>query len=223
MSTEKGPYYLMKHCDYRKEAAFFGVLVMVGDSPAIDRPMNQFDAQASVDALNAAYVKGYAAGQEAAPPPSGAVVDIEMFNGKHHAQFTIGNQTFKLRPLHMGPLSGPCLKDAKWQVDMLKKAFASSPSVERVASPGVIEDARAVINRWDSPLWEWDKHGHTAGLMANLRKAVESAPSVDEQTERIVELVKEHKKWVRESPLNPTFQRDIDADLRKRIKALLSR
>lgn len=75
MSTEKGPYYLMKHCDYRKEAAFFGVLVMVGDSPAIDRPMNQFDAQASMDALNAAYVKGYAAGQEAAPPPSGAVAD----------------------------------------------------------------------------------------------------------------------------------------------------
>lgn len=48
-------------------------------------------------------------------------------------------------------------------------------------------------------------------------------PTVDEHTERIMELVKEHKKWVRESPLNPTFQRDIDADLRKRIKALLSR
>lgn len=33
------------------------------------------------------------------------------------------------------------------------------------------EAATNVLNRWDSPNWEWDKHGHTAGLMADLRNA----------------------------------------------------
>lgn len=34
------------------------------------------------------------------------------------------------------------------------------------------EAATNVLNRWDSPNWEWDKHGHTAGLMADLRNAL---------------------------------------------------
>lgn len=34
------------------------------------------------------------------------------------------------------------------------------------------EAAEAVINRWDSPQWEWDKHGHTASLIAHLRTAI---------------------------------------------------
>ena len=54
------------------------------------------------------------------------VVSIELFNGKWHAQFTVGNQTFKLRPLRMAPLNGSGKKDAKWQADMLRNAFGGS-------------------------------------------------------------------------------------------------
>ena len=32
--------------------------------------------------------------------------------------------------------------------------------------------AEAVLERWDSPAWEWKKQGPTADLMANLRKAL---------------------------------------------------
>lgn len=32
--------------------------------------------------------------------------------------------------------------------------------------------AQALINRWDSPQWEWDKHGGTANLIADLRNAL---------------------------------------------------
>ncbi len=53
----------------------------------------------------------------------GISVSVELFAGKWHAQFTIGNQTFKLRPLHMDPLNGPRKKDANWQADMLRIAF----------------------------------------------------------------------------------------------------
>jgi hypothetical protein len=30
--------------------------------------------------------------------------------------------------------------------------------------------AQAVLERWDSPNWGWDKYGHTANIMADLRK-----------------------------------------------------
>lgn len=36
--------------------------------------------------------------------------------------------------------------------------------------------ARNVLSRWDSPDWEWDKHGHTAGLMADLRNTLPNKP-----------------------------------------------
>lgn len=82
------------------------------------------------DIARAGFVKGYAAAQAAQAPSSSAeqrvedvVVSIELFNGKWHAQFTVGNQTFKLRPLHMDRLKGPGEKDAKWQADMLRHAF----------------------------------------------------------------------------------------------------
>ena len=32
--------------------------------------------------------------------------------------------------------------------------------------------ARAVLDRWDSPQWEWVKHGPTADLIADLRAAL---------------------------------------------------
>ena len=32
--------------------------------------------------------------------------------------------------------------------------------------------AQAVLDRWDSPKWEWVKQGPTAGLMAELRAAL---------------------------------------------------
>ena len=32
--------------------------------------------------------------------------------------------------------------------------------------------AQAVLDRWDSPQWEWLTHGPTAVLMANLRKVL---------------------------------------------------
>ena len=36
--------------------------------------------------------------------------------------------------------------------------------------------AQAVLDRWDSPRWEWDKQGPTAELMAALRTALEQEP-----------------------------------------------
>ena len=32
--------------------------------------------------------------------------------------------------------------------------------------------ATNVLKRWESPNWEWDKHGPTAGIMADLRAAL---------------------------------------------------
>jgi hypothetical protein len=44
--------------------------------------------------------------------------------------------------------------------------------------------AQAVINRWDSPSWEWDKKGGTANLISDLRNAIEQAqPSQAEDLE----------------------------------------
>lgn len=33
--------------------------------------------------------------------------------------------------------------------------------------------AQAVLDRWDSPKWEWVKQGPTAALMTDLRKALD--------------------------------------------------
>ena len=38
--------------------------------------------------------------------------------------------------------------------------------------------AQAVLDRWDSPKWEWAKHGPTADLMAELRAALAQAEPV---------------------------------------------
>jgi hypothetical protein len=38
--------------------------------------------------------------------------------------------------------------------------------------------AQAVLDRWDSPHWEWITHGPTAVLMADLRKALAEPDAV---------------------------------------------
>ena len=38
--------------------------------------------------------------------------------------------------------------------------------------------AQAVLDRWDSPNWEWLEKGPTAVLMANLRNALHPEPPV---------------------------------------------
>jgi hypothetical protein len=38
--------------------------------------------------------------------------------------------------------------------------------------------AQAVLDRWDSPQWEWLEKGPTAVLMANLRKALAEPDAV---------------------------------------------
>jgi hypothetical protein len=38
--------------------------------------------------------------------------------------------------------------------------------------------AQAVLDRWDSPNWEWLEQGPTAVLMANLRKALAEPDAV---------------------------------------------
>lgn len=43
------------------------------------------------------------------------------------------------------------------------------------ATQRLIEAAEAVVSRWDSPQWEWDKRGHTAGIVEGLRKAISAA------------------------------------------------
>ena len=37
--------------------------------------------------------------------------------------------------------------------------------------------AQAVLDRWDSPQWEWRQHGPTADLMADLRAALAQHPA----------------------------------------------
>jgi hypothetical protein len=36
----------------------------------------------------------------------------------------------------------------------------------------LVRAAQAVLDRWDSPKWEWSKQGPTAALMADLRAAL---------------------------------------------------
>ena len=54
--------------------------------------------------------------------------------------------------------------------------------------------AEAVLERWDSPAWEWIKRGPTAELMAALRAAL-AAPDEDiKALRRDAEL----GRWIRE-------------------------
>ena len=42
-------------------------------------------------------------------------------------------------------------------------------------SARLVEAAKAVLVRWDSPKWEWTSQGPTANLMATLRVALAEA------------------------------------------------
>ena len=57
-----------------------------------------------------------------------------------------------------------------------KQDAPPSPATEEQAK--IREAAQAIINRWDDPKWEWDKHGHTAGLIADLRNALDASPPI---------------------------------------------
>lgn len=39
-------------------------------------------------------------------------------------------------------------------------------------SANIEKAAQLVLDRWDSPAWEWITHGPTAALMADLRRAL---------------------------------------------------
>jgi len=40
------------------------------------------------------------------------------------------------------------------------------------AQPALTLAAQAVLDRWDSPNWDWEKQGPTALLMNDLRRAI---------------------------------------------------
>lgn len=44
----------------------------------------------------------------------------------------------------------------------------------------VARAAQPVLARWDSPQWEWTKHGPTADLMNDLRSAIALLEAKDE-------------------------------------------
>lgn len=74
------------------------------------------------------------------------------------------------------------------------------------------EAAQAVLDRWDSPKWEWHQ-GPTAALMADLRAALaepERKPLTEEQVDRAYQEI-----W-RDSPddFGPTAGDWIEAGIR---------
>ena len=54
------------------------------------------------------------------------------------------------------------------------------------ATPSLREAAQAVLDRWDSPQWEWTKHGPTADLMAALRASLAEQPAASEYKMQII-------------------------------------
>ena len=54
-------------------------------------------------------------------------------------------------------------------------AIARAEELERECA-ALRTAASAVLERWDSPQWKWLKHGPTADLMADLRKALHKGP-----------------------------------------------
>lgn len=48
--------------------------------------------------------------------------------------------------------------------------------------------AQAVLDRWDSPQWEWRQHGPTADLMADLRAALAQPPAPTAQPDPSIDV-----------------------------------
>lgn len=64
--------------------------------------------------------------------------------------------------------------------DQPKPAAAAEPSQPATRTKALTDAAQAVLNRWDSPQWDWGTQGPTADLMSALREALAScdAPAV---------------------------------------------
>jgi len=62
-------------------------------------------------------------------------------------------------------------------------------------SAALKQAAQSVLDRWDSPQWEWAKHGPTADLMAELRKALEAKQAQQEPVAIVME--DSGQKWAR--------------------------
>ena len=59
----------------------------------------------------------------------------------------------------------------------LRDIYESARSKDKERIAALEAAAQAVINRWDSPQWEWDKHGPTASLIADLRALLNQQPT----------------------------------------------
>jgi hypothetical protein len=55
-----------------------------------------------------------------------------------------------------------------------------------VTEPTLKEAAQAVLDRWDSPQWEWVRHSPTADLMHALRAAIAAQPAPDAPVATVV-------------------------------------
>ena len=56
--------------------------------------------------------------------------------------------------------------------DFAKLVAAAEREAKLERSANIERAAQAVLDRWDSPAWEWITHGPTAALMADLRQAL---------------------------------------------------
>lgn len=74
--------------------------------------------------------------------------------------------------------------------------------------------AKAVVDRWNSPQWEWRKHGPTAELVNRLRDEVSLA---EHRREALSEDVRVLSKWLNEEPSAP-LDRTALARVLARIK-----
>jgi hypothetical protein len=81
--------------------------------------------------------------------------------------------------------------------------------------------AQAVVERWDTPAWEWRDQGPTADLMADLRKALaqpEQEPvawdgyNLDDMCEAFDRVIEEHHQ--RKNPFHDPVNKDAMIALR---------
>ena len=72
--------------------------------------------------------------------------------------------------------------------------------------------AQAVLDRWDSPQWEWRQHGSTADLMAALRAALAQPPATTAQPVQQpgAEIVGWQNRWTNPGSDPMVHQQDID-------------
>lgn len=66
------------------------------------------------------------------------------------------------------------------------------------------EAAQAVLDRWDSPQWEWSQHGPTADLMHDLRRALSADAQVSGASAPVGQPAGEQTGPVAEAPTRVT-------------------